>query len=75
MDLRSKGLSGSKAEYVLELVSIAVNKNTCPGDKSALKPSGLRLGSPALTSRDMGTKEFTKVIEFLDQGLYLTVHL
>lgn len=44
LDLRPLGLDGAKAEKVLEAVSIAVNKNTCPGDKSALKPSGIRLG-------------------------------
>lgn len=44
LDLRPVGLDGAKAEKVLEAVSIAVNKNTCPGDKSALKPSGIRLG-------------------------------
>ena len=44
LDLRPLGLDGAKAEKVLEAVSIAINKNTCPGDKSALKPSGIRLG-------------------------------
>lgn len=44
LDLRPLGLDGAKVEKVLEEVSIAVNKNTCPGDKSALKPSGIRLG-------------------------------
>jgi len=44
LDLRPFGLDGAKAEKVLEAVSIAVNKNTCPGDISALKPSGIRLG-------------------------------
>ena len=71
VDLRGKGINGARSEYVLELVSIAVNKNTCPGDKSALKPSGLRLGSPALTSRDFGTDDFVKVVDFLDRGTLL----
>lgn len=44
VDLRSKGLTGAKAEKILEDVSIACNKNTVPGDKSALNPSGIRLG-------------------------------
>ena len=47
MSLRSKGLDGSEAERVLELCAISVNKNACPGDKSALHPSGLRLGKIA----------------------------
>ncbi|KAH0632052.1 hypothetical protein JD844_020082 [Phrynosoma platyrhinos] len=40
VDLRSRGTDGGRAERVLELCSIACNKNTCPGDKSALRPSG-----------------------------------
>lgn len=44
VDLRSVGLTGAKGEYVLEEISIACNKNTVPGDKSALNPSGIRLG-------------------------------
>ena len=44
LDLRPKKMDGARAERVLELSSITVNKNTCPGDKSALNPGGLRLG-------------------------------
>lgn len=44
VDLRPFKLSGAKAEYILEELSIACNKNTVPGDKSALNPSGIRLG-------------------------------
>lgn len=53
VDLRPKGIDGARAERVLELVSITANKNTCPGDKSALTPGGLRLGREQLdiTSR------------------------
>lgn len=68
VDMRSVGLSGSKAEKVLEEVSIAVNKNTCPGDKSAMNPSGIRIGAPALTSRDLKEKDFLQVADFVDQG-------
>ena len=38
-----------------------MNKNTCPGDKSALTPGGLRLGAPALTSRGFVEKDFEQV--------------
>lgn len=44
VDMRGVGLSGARAERILELCSIACNKNTVPGDKSALNPSGIRLG-------------------------------
>ncbi|XP_071131956.1 serine hydroxymethyltransferase, cytosolic-like [Mytilus edulis] len=72
VDLRPNGIDGARAEKVLEDVSIALNKNTCPGDKSALKPSGLRIGSPALTSRNMKEKDFEQVSEFIHQGLVIT---
>lgn len=42
------GIDGARAERVLELASITANKNTCPGDKSALTPGGLRLGEQEL---------------------------
>lgn len=48
VDLRNKGLNGAKAEKILEDVSIACNKNTVPGDQSALNPSGIRLGELVL---------------------------
>ncbi len=69
VDLRSVGLNGSKGERVLEEISIAVNKNTCPGDKSALNPSGIRIGTPALTSRNFKQEDILKVADFIDQGL------
>lgn len=40
-----QGIDGARVEKVLEMASITANKNTCPGDKSALKPGGLRLGA------------------------------
>ena len=43
-DLRPKGMDGARVERVCELALITVNKNTCPGDKSAMTPGGLRLG-------------------------------
>ncbi|XP_042306164.1 serine hydroxymethyltransferase, mitochondrial [Sceloporus undulatus] len=69
VDLRPKGIDGARAERVLELVSITANKNTCPGDKSALAPGGLRLGAPALTSRQFREADFQKVVEFIDEGI------
>ncbi|XP_013068332.2 serine hydroxymethyltransferase-like [Biomphalaria glabrata] len=71
VDLRNKGLDGPRGEYILEEIGIAVNKNTCPGDKSALKPSGLRLGTPPLTSRNLKDDDFVKVMEFFDDAIHL----
>uniref|UniRef100_A0A8D1EG99 Serine hydroxymethyltransferase n=1 Tax=Sus scrofa TaxID=9823 RepID=A0A8D1EG99_PIG len=68
VDLRSKGTDGGRAEKVLEACNIACNKNTCPGDKSALRPSGLRLGTPALTSRGLLEEDFQEVARFIHRG-------
>lgn len=64
-DVKPWGLSGSKVEKGLDLVHITVNKNTIPGDKSAMNPGGVRMGTPALTSRGMKEKEMDIVAEFL----------
>nr|XP_005986325.1 PREDICTED: serine hydroxymethyltransferase, mitochondrial isoform X2 [Latimeria chalumnae] len=73
VDLRPKGIDGARAERVLELVSITANKNTCPGDKSALTPGGLRLGAPALTSRQFREADFEQVVDFIDEGIQIAV--
>lgn len=75
LDLRPSGTDGARAEKVLEDISIAVNKNTCPGDKSALRPGGLRLGTPALTSRDFKEQDFEKVVDFIHRGILLTLEI
>ncbi|KAK7113554.1 serine hydroxymethyltransferase, cytosolic-like [Littorina saxatilis] len=72
VDLRPQKVDGARAEKVLEEIGIAVNKNTCPGDKSALKPSGLRLGTPALTSRNLMEGDMEKVIEFFHEAMVIT---
>ena len=63
MAVRAQGVDGARVERVLELAHIASNKNTVPGDISALVPGGLRMGSPALTSRGFVEKDFEKVSE------------
>ncbi|XP_018011114.1 serine hydroxymethyltransferase [Hyalella azteca] len=68
LDLRSFKLSGAKAEKILEEVSIAVNKNTVPGDKSAFSPGGLRIGSPALTTRGLKEEHFQQIVQFIMQA-------
>ncbi|KAF5899280.1 serine hydroxymethyltransferase, cytosolic-like, partial [Clarias magur] len=75
LDLRPNGTDGGRAEKVLEACAIACNKNTCPGDKSALRPSGLRLGSPALTSRGLVEEDFRVVAEYIHKCIQLTVEI
>jgi glycine hydroxymethyltransferase len=72
VDLRSAGITGARAEYILEEISVACNKNTVPGDKSALNPSGIRLGTPALTTRGLVESDFDRVVEYIHRGLELS---
>ncbi|XP_075230901.1 serine hydroxymethyltransferase-like [Lycorma delicatula] len=71
VDLRPNGLSGAKAEFILEEINIACNKNTAPGDISALNPSGIRLGTPALTTRGLNEHDILIVVNFIHKGLLL----
>eukprot|EP00210_Caulerpa_lentillifera_P009090 g8671.t1 len=75
LDLRPKGVDGARVERVLELAHIALNKNTVPGDVSAMVPSGLRMGAPALTTRGFLEQDFEKVAEFVDRGVMITKDL
>lgn len=75
LDLRPIGLDGAKAERILEVVSIAVNKNTCPGDKSALKPSGIRIGTPALTTRGLREDDMVQVASFIDRAIQIALEI
>lgn len=62
VDLRSVGMTGKQAEQLLSVVNVTTNKNTVPFDpESPFVTSGLRLGSPAMTTRGMGTSEFTEI--------------
>ncbi|MCK4231688.1 serine hydroxymethyltransferase, partial [candidate division WOR-3 bacterium] len=68
VDLRSKGVTGRKAERRLERAGITCNRNTIPYDPE--KPfiaSGIRLGTPALTTRGMKEPEMAKVAELIDE--------
>lgn len=70
VDLRPKKLTGKVAEENLEKVGITVNRNTIPFDTE--KPtitSGLRIGTPALTTRDMKESEMTKIASLIDRVL------
>lgn len=67
-NVRNVGLTGSKMEKILELASITTNKNSIPGDTSALNPGGVRLGTPALTTRGLDEEDFDQVAEFLHRA-------
>merc|ERR1712039_48105 len=66
-DLRPHGLTGSKVEKVCEGASISLNRNAVHGDASALSPGGVRIGSPAMTTRGCTADDFKKIGCFLDR--------
>lgn len=69
VDLKPSGIDGARAERVLELSGIALNKNTVPGDVSAFNPGGIRLGTHAMTTRGCVEKDFEEIGGFLDRGI------
>ena len=64
-DMKSFGLDGATAENLLSSCGIIANRNTIPGDPSPFKPSGIRAGTPTLTSRGMGEAEMETVAELM----------
>jgi len=72
IDLKNKGVSGAKVEYLCEQVNISLNKNSVFGDTSAANPSGIRIGTAALTTREFKEADFVKVGEFIDSVVCLS---
>ena len=70
VDLTPKGITGKDAETLLHRVNITCNKNAIPYDPlPPLKSSGIRLGTPAMTTRGFKEKEFIRVAELIDQAI------
>src|SRR6266536_5234310 len=70
VDLRPKGLTGKAAEKTLGEAGITVNKNTVPDDpQSPFVTSGIRIGTPAVTTRGMGRSEMVRIAELIDRAL------
>ena len=72
MTLAGQGVDGAQVEFVLNELDITVNKNTVKGDTSALRPSGMRLGSPAMTTRGCMEAEFEEIVRFVHEGVQIT---
>lgn len=75
LNLRDKGITGSKIEKICERVSISINKNTIVGDVSALSPSGVRLGTAAMTTRGMTEEDFREIAKVLDSVIKLALQI
>ncbi|KAF7334271.1 Serine hydroxymethyltransferase [Mycena sanguinolenta] len=74
-DLRPLGLTGSKVEKVCDLMGITINKNAVSGDASAQVPGGIRLGTSAITSRNMLEADVKVVADFLHRAVQLSLLL
>ncbi len=72
VDLRNKNINGADAQIALDRVGITVNKNAIPYDTgSPMKPSGIRIGTPAVTTRGMKEADVEQVAEFISRALAL----
>jgi glycine hydroxymethyltransferase len=70
VDLRPKGLNGAEASHALDEAGITVNKNGIPFDTgSPMKPSGIRIGTPAITTRGMKEADVEQVADFIHEAL------
>jgi glycine hydroxymethyltransferase len=70
IDLRSKNLTGKLAEESLIKADITINKNMVPFDtQSPMITSGMRIGTPAVTTRGFKEKDVTKVVDLIDEAL------
>lgn len=70
IDLRNKGITGKQAEDALGRAEITVNKNMVPfDDKSPFVTSGIRIGTPAMTTRGLGREEFRHIVQMIDRVL------
>merc|ERR1719197_734417 len=74
-DVRPHGLTGSKVEKVCECASISLNRNAVHGDASALSPGGVRIGSPAMTTRGCTADDIKKIAEFLDRACQIALKI
>ena len=75
VNLKPFDITGSKVEKLCEAVNISINKNSVFGDSAALTPSGIRLGTCALTSRGFVEKDFEKVAKYLHQSIQLSLRI
>lgn len=74
-DLRPHGLTGSKVEKVCEICSISLNRNAVHGDASALSPGGVRIGSPAMTTRGCNEEDFKFIGQCLDRCCQIALRI
>merc|ERR1712154_201687 len=75
IDLKNKGIGGAQVEKICELTNIALNKNTVPGDKSAMNPGGIRVGAPAMTTRGCLATHFKQIALFIHDAVNIALQV
>ena len=75
MSCIDKGLTGSKMENACDAVHITLNKNTIIGDKSAITPGGIRIGTPAVTTRGYNAEDMREVGRFIDEAFKISLKI
>ena len=74
-DCRPLGVTGSKMERLLEVIDVSVNKNSVSGDNSAVTPGGVRIGTPAMTTRGMRETDVKQLADILVRAAALARHV
>lgn len=75
LNVRDLGLTGSKFEKMCDEIHITLNKNTILGDQSAVTPGGVRIGTPAVTTRGYVEADMKQVANFLDEAAKLSIDI
>ncbi|SBT81036.1 serine hydroxymethyltransferase [Plasmodium malariae] len=75
VDLRKYGITGSKLQETCNSINVALNKNTIPSDVDCVSPSGIRIGTPAMTTRGAKEKDMKFIADILARAIKITVDL
>lgn len=75
LDLRSNNIDGARVEKIMDYCNIAANKNTVPGDANAIIAKGIRMGTPAMTTRGFVENDFKQVADLVDECVKLTIDI
>ena len=75
INLHGKKIGGAQIEKICELSNIALNKNTVPGDKSAMNPGGIKVGTPAMTTRGCMKEDFKSVAGFINDVVNIALDI
>ncbi|GAW83731.1 serine hydroxymethyltransferase [Plasmodium gonderi] len=75
VDLRKYGITGSKLQETCNAINVALNKNTIPSDVDCVSPSGVRIGTPAMTTRGAKEKDMEFIANILVKAIHVTVEI